>query len=271
MDVVHDYDAFGVPIEPTSGFGFAGEEYEVDTSLLYLRARYYAPASGRFLSPDPVLGIPNLPDSLHRYAYAANCPTRFVDPAGTEISMAQLYATAGLQIALLNSAYHSMRSYQSDPTWLGGVLLMTEAVPGGKIGTEVGTGAVKLTIGLQKIPNHSRHGLVQRFAQHVDARTYWDYFDDTLDMKILGQRILKLFDEVDEIALNLDGLVTNVDNLVTELVSVINRGKAGIGQGKVTAWEVYQAFKSPEFRAKLRLFFKGERVDVPPLPPDLFP
>ena len=37
---------------------------------------------GRFLSPDPVEGDPENPQSLNRYAYVLNNPTNFTDPLG---------------------------------------------------------------------------------------------------------------------------------------------------------------------------------------------
>jgi uncharacterized protein RhaS with RHS repeats len=45
------------------------------TGLQYLRARYYDPGIGRFLSQDPLPGG-------HAYAYVRNNPVRYVDPSG---------------------------------------------------------------------------------------------------------------------------------------------------------------------------------------------
>jgi RHS repeat-associated protein len=47
------YAAFGEPKPSTSlPKGFIGERPNVETGLLYLNARYYDPALGRFISPD---------------------------------------------------------------------------------------------------------------------------------------------------------------------------------------------------------------------------
>ena len=53
-------------------FWFAGEQYDPDTGLIYLRARYYDPALGRFLSVDPKIGDIKNTQSLNPYAYALN-------------------------------------------------------------------------------------------------------------------------------------------------------------------------------------------------------
>jgi uncharacterized protein RhaS with RHS repeats len=45
------------------------------TGLQYLRARYYDPATGRFLSQDPL-------PLLQRYPYVGNNPANLFDPSG---------------------------------------------------------------------------------------------------------------------------------------------------------------------------------------------
>jgi len=77
--VSYSYDAFGA-IRTQSGSSpnswlFTGEQRDADSSLYYLRARYYDPAIGRFLSQDP-LAAGNL------YAYVGNNPVNWVDPSG---------------------------------------------------------------------------------------------------------------------------------------------------------------------------------------------
>ncbi len=79
------YDSFGNIVAQTDAaistlFGFTGRERDTETGLSYYRARYYDPASGRFLSEDPV-GF--AADDPNLYRYAANNPVSFVDPQGT--------------------------------------------------------------------------------------------------------------------------------------------------------------------------------------------
>ena len=81
------FDPFGAPTivnrksEIVNRYGFAGEEQD-DSGHVFLRARTYNPETGRFLQSDPVLGMPDQPRTLHRYAYAFNNPVNYTDPAG---------------------------------------------------------------------------------------------------------------------------------------------------------------------------------------------
>jgi RHS repeat-associated protein len=62
----------------------SGEQYDSDLGLYYLRARYYNPATGRFLSRDPEDGKAKVPASLHKYLYAQGDPMNKVDPSGRD-------------------------------------------------------------------------------------------------------------------------------------------------------------------------------------------
>ncbi|MCB1106998.1 MAG: hypothetical protein KDK76_02760 [Chlamydiia bacterium] len=79
-----EYDAFGVPntSTPQAPYGFNGEEKDEETGLIYLRHRYYDPATGRFISPDAFLGNLKKPQTLNPYAFALNNPITYIDPDG---------------------------------------------------------------------------------------------------------------------------------------------------------------------------------------------
>jgi hypothetical protein len=49
--------------------------------LYYMRARWYEPRTGRFLSEDPV----GLEGGINPYAYAGNDPVNLSDPTGLEL------------------------------------------------------------------------------------------------------------------------------------------------------------------------------------------
>ncbi|MCP3994449.1 MAG: hypothetical protein GY722_05205 [bacterium] len=67
-------------------FGFTGHEMDGEAGLIYARARFYDPVTGRFLSHDPAAGEPSNPPSLHRYLYAYQNPTVYVDPTGERVA-----------------------------------------------------------------------------------------------------------------------------------------------------------------------------------------
>jgi RHS repeat-associated protein len=82
----YDYDIFGNPTltvetAPCS-IRYAGEYLDNETGLYYLRARYYDPYTGRFISEDSYWGEDTNPLSLNLYTYAYNNPVRFIDPTG---------------------------------------------------------------------------------------------------------------------------------------------------------------------------------------------
>jgi RHS repeat-associated protein len=82
----YEYDAFGNDVYHTgttpNNYLYRGEQYDSDLGLYYLRARYYNPATGRFLSRDPEDGKAIDPKTLHKYLYAGGDPVNSVDPTG---------------------------------------------------------------------------------------------------------------------------------------------------------------------------------------------
>ncbi len=83
----YEYDAFGNLLlaegdrpEVRGRFGFVGRETDEVSGCYWLRARWYDPEIGRFLSPDP-LGFSAGDGNL--YCYAGNQPMSRVDPLGT--------------------------------------------------------------------------------------------------------------------------------------------------------------------------------------------
>jgi RHS repeat-associated protein len=70
------------PASSTNDVWFTGRRQDVDTGLVYMGARYYDPALGRFISTDPKGFDEANVHSFNRYAYANNNPYRFIDPDG---------------------------------------------------------------------------------------------------------------------------------------------------------------------------------------------
>jgi len=76
----YTYDAYGNAIsdngEDDNPYRYCGESYDEETGLYYLRARYYDPSIGRFMSEDPAQ------DGLNWYVYCGNNPVMYIDPLG---------------------------------------------------------------------------------------------------------------------------------------------------------------------------------------------
>jgi RHS repeat-associated protein len=66
----------------SSSYGFAGEWTDAYIKLIYLRSRYYAPTTGRFLTRDVWQGDYTRPLSLNRWIYVEGNPIIFSDPTG---------------------------------------------------------------------------------------------------------------------------------------------------------------------------------------------
>ena len=62
--------------------GFSGMRYDAETNLYYCNRRYYSPACGRFLQPDPA----GFQDSLNLYTYVGNDPLDLIDELGQYVT-----------------------------------------------------------------------------------------------------------------------------------------------------------------------------------------
>ncbi len=62
--------------------GFTNQEEMDEVGLVNLNARLYDPVTGRFMSADPTVEAPFIPQDLNRYSYVGNNPLSFTDPTG---------------------------------------------------------------------------------------------------------------------------------------------------------------------------------------------
>jgi RHS repeat-associated protein len=82
------YDVYGAPRNAQTGsahcfVGGLGHTSDAETGLIYMRARYMDPATGRFVSEDPKQHGANW------YAYANANPVNVIDPNGKEGTMVE--------------------------------------------------------------------------------------------------------------------------------------------------------------------------------------
>ena len=98
----YSYDTYG-QIKTASGtaspYTYTGREWDGDAGIYDYRARQYDPATGRFLSEDPV-------PASNSYVYAAGIPTSLGDPSG-ESPLAELTATGWVIQGLAGAFYSS--------------------------------------------------------------------------------------------------------------------------------------------------------------------
>ena len=103
------YDACGNLLkkegDTENDFLYTGEQYNANTGLYYLRARYMDPSTGTFISMDSYPGSLYDPVSLHKYLYAN--PVKYTDPTG-------YFSLAECSVA--NSIQSELNSYQT--VWL---------------------------------------------------------------------------------------------------------------------------------------------------------
>ena len=106
----YDYDAFGVEREPDADDGnpwrYCGEYWDVETGTVYLRARYYVPVLGRFITQDD-WEFADLKDplSLNLYTYCANSPVMYVDPEGRSPELVQDAMNLARELVYIDGPY----------------------------------------------------------------------------------------------------------------------------------------------------------------------
>ncbi|NJO08060.1 MAG: RHS repeat-associated core domain-containing protein [Chloroflexaceae bacterium] len=128
------YDAFGVlqhgSSAPGTTYRYTGQQYDAATGLYSLRARYYQPADGRFLTRDTYPIDVQHPVELNRYGYTANNPVNGTDPSG-EVALSVYSRTTkdttkgGRQ---LNTYQTTVRKPQALESILDGLDLVLDAL-----------------------------------------------------------------------------------------------------------------------------------------------
>ena len=142
------YYAFGSILTSTENvtntYKFTGEEYDSNPGLVYLRARYYDPSIGRFISRDPLLeqvylaggpgcvgcgsqekGLGTLyywPQMLHPYGYCGNNPVNEVDPEGEYLGI--LTVVGGYLVYVAFNYYHGYIIAEVVIAGIGTILLI---------------------------------------------------------------------------------------------------------------------------------------------------
>ncbi len=106
----YSYDAYGNLLtaegETENDFLYTGEQYNANTGLYYLRARYMNPSTGTFISMDSYQGNLYDPVSLHKYLYVAANPVMYTDPTGYDRNLISMIVSMDI-MGVLNSMMSS--------------------------------------------------------------------------------------------------------------------------------------------------------------------
>lgn len=145
------YAAYGAisdhsPLDATPTLlAFAGELTD-PSNLVYLRARWYEPAMGRFMAKDPFGGLATTPGSLNSYSYVIGRPTLLVDPLGLfpgESGSNWAYTIADV-FADLDSTDPFKRTYAQAMVGVSGFAIAGLLVAVGVVAAPVAPAAVRL-------------------------------------------------------------------------------------------------------------------------------
>ena len=103
----YDYDANGMLLNgtnlDTNNYCYAGQQWDPDLGMYYLRARYYQPSLGRFWTGDTYDGDQSSPLSLHKYLYVWDNPVNHIDPSGHDLGDVML--SMSIQVSMAAQTY----------------------------------------------------------------------------------------------------------------------------------------------------------------------
>jgi RHS repeat-associated protein len=127
---------------------------DAESGLVYMRARYYEPWTGRFLSEDPAM------DGANWYVYCANDPVNMFDPEGrkAKVGVFLLSVMLGFAINLLFTAW------TGDP--LMGMLINSVVAASPALFDDFWS---KLGTGLEKALTATGRSASQAFAQAIKS------------------------------------------------------------------------------------------------------
>jgi len=159
-----------------SAHGWLNQIADADTGLTYLNARYYDPALGRFLSPDPLMN-PGDPRTLDPYRYADNNPVVYMDATGLNPSCVGFSLTSSCWTDYMRSSSPGARARQAQVAIISKAVIASRR-PGG----ELWASPQRLTRGpadliFSRVKNEANYR-IQRLERRQSQSLAQNQFDD---------------------------------------------------------------------------------------------
>ncbi len=164
-------------------FRYCGEYFDAETGTIYLRARYYDPAIGRFISRDSYAGRKSDPLSLNLYTYCQNNPIRYVDPSGhliTELILGAIVIGGAIALTSCDNKTVGKASVQtstSKPDYRGTTSQVATSTNQTSKTTRTTTTTMTTTVAINKKNSN------QTVLKNTSPVKHFDYRNDAVDGK----------------------------------------------------------------------------------------
>jgi len=186
VQAFYQYSAFGEQLLRGSGsfsgpptadtiYQFAGERFNADSGLYYLRARWMDPRAGRFTSTDPLQGNDRRPLTLNHYVYANADAVNGRDPRGQE-TLGGMSAAIGMTMNIAMQAQFALSLYGYAnggdeipvPPFLWGAVFLMEAAGAA---SEIMLSPAELAgVAATSGGNHKHHIIPEYLCGHAKQR-----------------------------------------------------------------------------------------------------
>jgi len=118
---------------------------------------------------------------------------------------------------------------------------------------------IDVALGLWEHQTKRTGGMLDRFAEHVSAKTYSHFYGESYPTEAALEKMMY---HADRLHVNLDGVVMSVE----DIPSIVEAGARGLsyrpksGGGNITNWEIWRLHQDPELLKKTIFYLNGKAV-----------